>query len=173
MRMRAPSPALLAFALTGLCAPALAQQAPGSGVAAADRAAVAACVRDAGEMPRACIGAIAVVCARQAGGERREAEIDCSRREAAVWRERLQAASGALARRLEAGPRNRFAAVQLSWETYAAQKCAFVADVQVALRAPAMRAACELSEVASRAIEVERLARRQAEASQPRPRLER
>ena len=44
---------------------------------------------------------------------------------------------------------------------------------QAAARAPTMQAGCELNEVAGRAIEVERLARRQAEPSQPRPRLER
>jgi hypothetical protein len=63
--------------------------------------------------------------------------------------------------------------VQRSWESYAAQKCTFMADLQPAAHAPTMQAGCELNEVAGRAIEVERLARRQAEPSQPRPRLER
>jgi hypothetical protein len=142
-------------------------------VTEADRAAVAGCLRESADTPRACIGAVAVVCARQAGGDRREAEIDCSRREAAVWRERLEAAARVLAPGLESGARSRFAAVQRSWESYAAQKCAFMADLQPAARAPTMQAGCELNEVAGRAIEVERLARRQAEPSQPRPRLER
>jgi hypothetical protein len=70
-------------------------------VTEADRAAVAGCLRESADTPRACIGAVAVVCARQAGGDRREAEIDCSRREAAVWRERLEAAARVLAPSLE------------------------------------------------------------------------
>ena len=49
--------------------------------------------------------------------------------------------------------------MQRSWEGYAAQKCAFMADVQTAARAPAMQAGCELSEVAGRALDVERLGR--------------
>jgi uncharacterized protein YecT (DUF1311 family) len=139
----------------------------------ADRAAISGCLRESADAPRACVGAVAVVCARQTGGDRRDAEIACSRREAAVWRERLDMAARVLAPRLEAGARSRLAAVQRSWETYAAQKCAFVADVQPAPRAPTMQAGCELSEVAARAIELERLVRRQAEAREPRPRLER
>jgi hypothetical protein len=134
-------------------------------VTEADRAAVAGCLRESPDAPRACIGTVAVVCVRQASGDRREAEIDCSRREAAVWRERLEAAARVLGPRLELGARSRFAAVQRSWESYAAQKCAFIADLQPAARAPTMQAGCELNEVAGRAIEVERLARRQAEAS--------
>src|SRR5215210_3086741 len=36
-------------------------------VTEADRAAVAGCLRESGDTPRACIGAVAVVCARQTG----------------------------------------------------------------------------------------------------------
>ena len=154
-------------------ASASAQSINGAAVTEADRAAVAGCLRESPNAPRACIGAIAVVCARQASGDRRDAEIDCSRREAAVWRERLEAAARVLGPRLESGARSRYAAVQRSWQSYAAQKCAFIADLQPTARAPTMQAGCELNEVAGRAIEVERLARRQAEPSQPRPRLER
>ena len=57
----------------------------------ADRAAIASCVRESGEMPRACIGTIAVVCAREPGTAREGGDVACSRREAAVWRERLEA----------------------------------------------------------------------------------
>jgi len=142
-------------------------------VTEADRAALVSCLRESPEAPRACIGSIAVVCAGQARGGRREAESDCSRREAAVWRERLETAARALAPRLEPGARSRFVAVQRSWESYAAQKCAFMADVQTAARAPTMQAGCALSEVAGRALDVERLARSQAQGDRNRPRLER
>jgi hypothetical protein len=157
---------LLAFCLTA--APALAQAPDQSGVAAADRAAVAACVRESGELPRACIGTIAVVCVRQPGTAREAAEVDCSRREAAVWRERLDLALAAFAQRLDSGPRSRLFALQRSWEAYSAQKCAFSAEIQPAARAAAMQAACELREVALRAMEVERGLRRQ-ERPQERP----
>ena len=173
MRMRS-SPALLALTLTGLAAPASAQQAPGSGVAAADRSAIAACVREAGELPRACIGTIAVVCVRQPGAPREGAEVECSRREAAVWRERLDFALSAYAQRLDSGPRSRLAALQRSWEGYSAQKCAFAAEVQPAARAAVTQAACELREVALRSMEIERGLRRQGERpADRRPQIER
>ena len=141
-------------------------------VTEADRAAVAGCLRESPDAPRACIGAIAVVCARQASGDRRDAEIDCSRREAAVWRERLEAAARMLAPRLESGARSRFAAVQRSWESYAAQKCAFLAEIEPAERMAAMQSACDLREVAARSIEIERLIRRRNPA-ESRPQLQR
>jgi hypothetical protein len=164
---------LIAALAAVLTAPALAgAQTLETAVAEADRAALVNCLRESPEASRACIGSIAVVCAGQARGDRREAEIDCSRREAAVWRERLETAARALAPRLESGARSCFAAVQRSWESYAAQKCAFIADVQTAARAPTMQAGCELSEVAGRALDVERLARSQ-QGDQNRPRIER
>ncbi|HEX8164655.1 MAG TPA: lysozyme inhibitor LprI family protein [Beijerinckiaceae bacterium] len=173
MRTRALSPALLVL---GLAAPALAQAPGQNSVTAADRAAIAACVRESGEMPRACIGTIAVVCVRQPGAPRDGAEVDCSRREAAVWRERLDLALAAFAQRLESGPRSRLAALQRSWEAYSAQKCAFAAEVQPAARAAATQGACELREVALRTMEVERALRRQERPERPqdrRPQLER
>jgi hypothetical protein len=165
-------PALL-LAIGLAAAPALAQAPGQGGVAAADRTAIAACVRESGEMPRACIGTIAVVCARQPGAPREGAEVDCSRREAAVWRERLDLALAAYAQRLDSGPRSRLSALQRSWEAYSAQKCAFSAEVQPAARAAATQAACELREVALRTIEVERGLRRQERPSERRPQIER
>ena len=41
-----------------------------------------------------------------------------------MWRERLDLALSAFAQRLEAGPRSRLVALQRTWESYAAQKCA-------------------------------------------------
>src|ERR671916_148035 len=101
-----------------LASGALAQSPNQGSVSAEDRAAIASCIRESMDRPRACIGTIAVVCARQARGDRREAEIACTRREAAVWRERLDVATMALAQRLEPGQRSRFAAEQRSWESY-------------------------------------------------------
>jgi hypothetical protein len=46
-------------------------------------------------------------------------------------------------------------------------------ELQSPEQAPAVQAGCDLRETAVRAIEVERLARRQAEGSAPRPRIER
>jgi hypothetical protein len=148
-------------------------QLPGSNVTAADRAAIASCLRDSGESPRTCIGTIAVVCTRQGTANRDEARIGCSRREAAVWRERLEVALLALSQRLESGSRSRLASVQRSWEAYAMQKCAFVGEVQPPAQAPAMQAGCELRETALRAIDLERLIRRRAPSSSPRPQLHR
>jgi hypothetical protein len=142
-------------------------------VTPADRTALSSCIAESAGTPRACIGSVAVPCARQGGGDRRDAEIACSRREAAVWRERLDAAMAILGQRLASGQRSRFAAVQRSWESYSSQKCAFLGEVEPPARAPIMQAGCELREVAGRAIEVERMARAQAAGAAPRPRIER
>jgi hypothetical protein len=164
--------AFLAFAL--LAFPAAAQTTPpGGGVTPADRAAIASCVRESGEMPRACIGTIAVVCAREPGTAREGGDVACSRREAAVWRERLDLTLSAFAQRLEAGPRSRLVALQRTWESYAAQKCAFAAEIQPPARAASMQAGCELRETALRAIEIERMTRRQARPGDARPQLHR
>ena len=172
MRQRTRLTALILAAL-GLAAPALAQSPNPGSVSAEDRAAIASCIRESMDRPRACIGTIAVVCARQARGDRREAEIACTRREAAVWRERLDLALSAFAQRLEPGPRSRLVALQRTWESYAAQKCAFAAEIQPPARAASMQAGCELRETALRAIEIERMTRRQARPGDARPQLHR
>jgi hypothetical protein len=148
-------------------------QAPEGNVTAADRATIAACMRESGGQPRACIGAIAVTCAGQTSGERRETEIACTRREAAVWRERLDLAARALVQRLGSGSRSRFAAMQRSWEEYVALRCAFTGEIETPARAPVMQAGCELRAVAGRAIEIETTARRRLQAAQPPPQLQR
>ena len=149
---------------------ALAQR---QGVSAEDRTAISSCIRDSQDRPRACIGAIAVICARQARGDRREAEIACSRRESAVWRERLDLAMTALVGRLDSGQRSRFGAEQRSWESYVGLKCAFVGEIHPAATAPVMQAGCELRSTAGRAIEVEGWVRRLVQGNQPRPQLHR
>jgi hypothetical protein len=150
---------------------ALAQSPNRGSVTAEDRAAISACVRDSMDRPRACIGTIAVICARQASGDRREAEIACTRREAAVWRERLDISTMALAERLGPGSRSRFAAEQRSWESYVGLKCAFVGEIQPPATAPVMQAGCELRSAAGRAITVEGWVRRLTRGNQPRPQL--
>jgi hypothetical protein len=163
---------LLLLVGAAACGPALAQSVDPS-VTTEDRQAIAGCLSESGNMARACIGTVAVVCSRQGGGDPREQGIACSRREAGIWRERLDFAMNLLAQRLESGARSRFAAVQRSWEGYSAQKCAFVAEIQTPERAPVMQAGCELRETALRAIEVERWTRRQGQAERPRPRIQR
>jgi hypothetical protein len=143
-----------------------------------DRALLSACLRESLASPRACIGAIAVPCVRQGlGGVRTDAEITCARREAALWRERLDAASGSFAQTMDPGQRSRFAALQRNWEAYTAQKCGFLGEMQPPARMAAMQAGCDLQEIAARAIEIERSVRtRQGPARNPRnqpPRIER
>jgi hypothetical protein len=151
------------------------ENAPSTGT---DRALLSTCLRESQSAPRACIGTIAVPCVRQGlGGVRTDAEITCARREATLWRERLDAAAGAFAQTLDAGQRSRFAALQRSWEAYTAQKCGFLGEIQPPARMAAMQAGCDLQEIASRAIEIERSVRtRQGPArnlrNQP-PRIER
>lgn len=149
--------------------PALAQ-APGSGVQPADRLQIASCMRQSAAATAACIGAVAVPCVRAASGDRRDAEIACARREEAIWRERLAQATQMLGRTLDAGGRGQFAALQLAWEGYAVQKCAFYGSNQVPARAAGLQAGCELREIGQRALEVERFAAgrgRRAPASPP------
>jgi uncharacterized protein YecT (DUF1311 family) len=174
-------PAALALALSWFAAGQTAAQdgaqnnAPTSGP---DRALLSACLRESIGSPRACIGTIAVPCARTgAGGARPDMEVSCVKRETLLWRERLDAASGAYAQALDSGQRSRFAALQRSWEGYVAQKCAFLGEMQPPARMATMQAGCDLQEVANRAIEIERALRnRQSGAGNTRnrpPRIER
>jgi uncharacterized protein YecT (DUF1311 family) len=152
--MRTRSIWLMIMACAFLPLPALSQN---SDVTGTDRASMSACLRESLGSPGACIGSIAVICARATpDGDRRETEVACARRETAVWRERLDAASGAYAQRLEAGARTRFLALQRTWESYSAQKCAFFGDTQPPARAAVMQAGCGLREVATRTNEIER-----------------
>lgn len=163
--MTLPLPARAALALLPglLAAPAAAQTPTPPGEAqGTDRAQLSVCLRQNLSRPQACIGSLAVPCLRQhTGTARGEAELSCTRREAGLWRERMEAASGLYSRGLEAGQRSRFMALQRSWEGYVAQKCAFMAEVQPADRAAGMQSACDLREVAGRAIELEKILRRQ------------
>ncbi|MGL4729870.1 MAG: hypothetical protein ACRCWO_14065 [Bosea sp. (in: a-proteobacteria)] len=157
-------------------ASAAAQQAQQS--TGTDRALLSACLRESASSPRACIGTIVVPCVRQTPNAiRGESEVTCAKRETILWRERLDAASGTYAQALDSGQRSRFAALQRSWEGYVAQKCAFLGETQAAARMAAMQAGCDLQEVASRSIEIERgLRTRQGVATNPRnqpPRIER
>lgn len=122
---------------------------------AADRARLASCLRQAQGAARSCVGLVAVACVRSAQAERGRAEQLCARREEAVWRERLMQLSQNLARGLDPGARSRFVALQLAWEGYVAQKCAFYAGQQPASAQPGRLAGCELREVAWRALELE------------------
>ncbi|WP_332696522.1 lysozyme inhibitor LprI family protein [Bosea sp. (in: a-proteobacteria)] len=150
-------PLLIIAFLLPLAGPALAQ-APGNSVQPGDRLQIASCMRQGAAASAACIGSVAVPCARAASGDRRDAEITCARREEAAWRERLVLATQMLGRTLDAGGRSQFTALQLAWEGYAVQKCAFYGSAQVPARAAGLQAGCELRETAQRALEIERFA---------------
>lgn len=173
MKVRHLFHGLAVAAALSLTASTARAQAPDGNVTAADRTTIAACMRESADQPRACIGAIAVTCARQTSGERRDTEIACTRREAAVWRERLDFATSALAQRLPSTSRSRFAAVQRSWEEYVALRCAFTGEIETPARAAVMQAGCELRAVAGRAIEIETIARRRMQPAQQQPQLQR
>ena len=149
-----------------LCAaaPAAAQTSP---TLAADRAQLASCLQTSSGAAPACIGSIAVACVVAAGVNRAAAEAGCARREEAVWRERLVLAVQQSGRPLDAGQRSRLVALQMSWEGYVAQKCAFYAASQREALQPGRQAGCELREVAARVLELERGARPQAPARRP------
>ena len=132
-------------------APAVAQTSP---TLRTDLAALSGCLRDSGSSPSACIGAVAVACVRAASNDPRGAEAACARREEAAWRERLTLALQVTGRALDAGQRSRLAALQLAWESYVTQKCAFYGATQREALQAGRQAGCELSEVAGRAIEL-------------------
>lgn len=155
----------LALGLTlWAAAPAAAQTSP---TLAADRAQLASCLRANATAAPACIGSIAVACVVAAGANRQAAEAGCARREEAVWRERLVQAVQQSGRPLDAGQRSRLVALQMSWEGYVAQKCAFYAASQREVLQAGRQAGCELREVAARALELERSSRPQAPARRP------
>ena len=156
--------AVLLLSCLSPAAPAAAQQ--GAPALRADLAALTACLRESGRAPTACIGTVAVACVRAASSDPQRAEAPCARREEAVWRERLTLALQISARRFDAGQRSRLAALQLAWEGYDAQKCAFYAASQREAVQAGRQAGCELREVAERAIE---LARALPQGEQRRP----
>lgn len=148
--------------LAQLCCAAALAQTPTNPVQSGDRLQVANCVRQGLTASPGCIGLVAVPCVSAAAANgRAQAEIACARREEAVWRERLTLAAAALGRSLDAGARSQFAALQLAWQSYVVQKCAFYGASQPPARSAGMQAGCELREVAERALEVERFAARQ------------
>lgn len=151
---------LLAFGAT----PSWAQ---GSTTLASDRAQLSACLRDNRTAAPSCIGTIAVACVGTAGSDRRAAEAGCARREETVWRERLMQAMQQSGRTLDAGLRSRLAALHLAWEGFIAQKCAFYGATQREGWQLGRQAGCELREVATRALELERTALQQAPTRRP------
>ncbi|MDR6870687.1 uncharacterized protein YecT (DUF1311 family) [Bosea sp. BE125] len=128
---------------------------PGSAVLPSDRAQLATCLREGRIAAPSCIGMIAVACVRAVGVDQRAAEPGCARREEAVWRERLLLALRLKGRSLDAGQRNRVVALQVAWESFVAQKCAFYGTTQREGWQLGRQAGCELREVANRAIELE------------------
>jgi len=159
----------LSFVLLPLAGGLAFAQAPSNPVQSGDRIQVANCVRQGLAASPACIGSVAVPCVRAASGDRRDAEIACARREEAVWRERLVLATQSLGRSLDAAARSQFVALQLAWEGYAVQKCAFYGGAQTPARSAGLQAGCELREVANRALEVERFAAERSRRPPPSP----
>jgi uncharacterized protein YecT (DUF1311 family) len=147
---------LLSAIILLLARPALAQAPAPAPQLNADRALLVQCLRQGGEAQSGCIGLVAVSCVRTASGDRREAETGCARREEAVWRERLNQASLILLRSFDESRRSRFASLNLAWEGYVAQKCAFYGQSQREGYQVGRQAGCELREVANRAIELEK-----------------
>lgn len=152
--------ALILFAALGT--PVLAQtpSIPGT-VTSADRTQLAGCLSRSGAALSSCIGSVAVACVQAAGPNRRDLEFSCARREEAVWRERLNRALQIIGRPLDAGQRSRFVALQIAWEGYVAQKCAFYRSTQPATLQMGRQAGCELREVAERALELQKALPRQ------------
>jgi len=165
--MKALIAALLPLCL-GAASPALAQSSP---TLRSDLSALASCLRDNRASATACIGTVAVACVRAASSDPRGAEAGCARREEAAWRERLTLALQVAGRSLDAGQRSRLAAVQLAWESYVAQKCAFYGSTQREGLQAGRQAGCELREVAGRAIELARALPQSARRPQSPPQI--
>ncbi len=138
-----------------------------SATLAGDRAQLSTCLRDNRAMQPSCIGTIAVACVSAASADRRAAEVGCARREEAVWRERLTQAVQQSGRSLDSGRRSRLVALQLTWEGFIAQKCAFYGATQREGFQLGRQAGCELREVAMRALELDRAATPPAPTRRP------
>ena len=165
---------LLAVPLALAVSSAWAQARPEPG-RAADRATLPACLRDSTGRPESCIGTIVIACLQQQDGPAAARDIACARREQSAWRERLEVSLQAMGRVLDSGQRARLAALQRGFESYTAEKCAFMADLATPARSGSVAGACDLREIALRSLELERQARRLLPAPGPSsgPRLER
>jgi hypothetical protein len=133
----------------------------------ADRTSLASCLRENASEPSACLGTIVAACMRQQEGPASGREIGCLRREQAAWRDRIDASLQVMSRTLDSGQRARLAALQRSFESYAAEKCALAADLATPARSGLTGSFCDLREVALRSIELERQARRLAPGAGP------
>lgn len=156
-----------------LCSLGVANSAAGqsSPTLRSDLSSLSTCLRDNATSAAACIGTVAVTCVRAASSDPRGAEAGCARREEAAWRERLTLALQMAGRSLDASQRSRLAAVQLAWESYVAQKCAFYGAAQSPNLQAGRQAGCELREVAGRAIELAKGVPQAARRSQSPPQI--
>lgn len=126
-----------------------------------DAATIETCLADSSDSPFACIGSVAVVCVKLTMPQGTRSEATCTERERTVWQTRLNATTAELHQSLPGTARKRFATLQRAWQNYYTLKCDFMNDDTPSERSQAMRKGCELREVATRSIEVDRYLRRQ------------
>lgn len=99
----------------------------------ADRAAIQKCVDEkvaANEDRERCVGAIADACLEKSDDPSTYGMADCTRREHAVWDERLNAVYRQLMKELDAKQREELRDLQRAWIAFSEKKCGFYRVMQ-------------------------------------------
>jgi uncharacterized protein YecT (DUF1311 family) len=126
---------------------------------AADRTVVEACLAEkakASEQER-CIGVIADACLEKGDDPSTHGMADCSRREHAVWDERLNRIYKKLMRELDNPTRVRLREMQRAWIAFEEKKCGFHYVAEPGSASIPMIAYCSMTETGRQALFLERL----------------
>lgn len=109
------------------------QPAPAQDATAADHATVQRCLEEkvaAGEERERCVGVIADACLEKGEDPSTFGMADCSRREHAVWDDRLNATFRKLMKELEPKQQRELRDLQRGWIAFSDKKCAFYRVMQ-------------------------------------------
>jgi uncharacterized protein YecT (DUF1311 family) len=127
--------------------------------ASADRTVVEVCLAEkakAGEQER-CIGVIADACLEKGDDPSTHGMADCSRREHAVWDERLNRVYRRLLREVDNATRARLREMQRAWIAFEDKKCGFHHVAEPGTAAVPMAAYCIMTETGRQVLFLERV----------------
>jgi uncharacterized protein YecT (DUF1311 family) len=136
-----------------LATPAAAQSTP------VDRSAVETCLDErakTGDQER-CIGAVADTCLEKGDDLSTHGMADCSRREHAVWDERLNRIYRKLMRELDNSTRIRLREMQRAWIAFEEKKCTLHHVAEPGSASIPMMAYCSMTETGRQALFLERV----------------
>jgi uncharacterized protein YecT (DUF1311 family) len=126
---------------------------------AADRAAVETCLTEKAKTQEqeGCIGVIADACLEKGDDPSTHGMADCSRREHAVWDERLNRSYRKFMREADNATRTKLREMQRAWIAFEEKKCAFHYVAEPGSASIPMTAYCSMTETGRQALFLERV----------------